>query len=237
MTPYWSMCPSPVTRCNGVGDWVEASGKRLTVIYATHGHGDHWFGTNDVLQRFPGAVAYATTGAIEFMHTQATVGRQGWDDDFPGLIPDAPVVYEAAPGAGFFLEGHRMVALEMGHTDTDATSVLHVPSIGLVVAGDVVYNGVHQYLLEGAGNGLQEWLRALDAVETLDPRAVVAGHKNRALPDDPVIVSQTRAYLLDAQRLLGQKPSPQAFFQEMIDLYPSWLNPSPLWYSAVGLLP
>lgn len=36
-------------------------------------------------------------------------------------------------------------------TDTDDTTVLHVPSIGLVVAGDVAYNGVHQYLLESGG--------------------------------------------------------------------------------------
>jgi metallo-beta-lactamase superfamily protein len=24
-------------------DWVEASGKKLTTVYATHGHGDHFF--------------------------------------------------------------------------------------------------------------------------------------------------------------------------------------------------
>jgi glyoxylase-like metal-dependent hydrolase (beta-lactamase superfamily II) len=42
----------PFTRdqIKGVGDWVERSGKRLSHIYATHGHGDHWFGT-DVLMR------------------------------------------------------------------------------------------------------------------------------------------------------------------------------------------
>ena len=36
-----------------VGDWVERSGKRLAYIYATHGHGDHWFGTGQLLERFP----------------------------------------------------------------------------------------------------------------------------------------------------------------------------------------
>ena len=25
-------------------DWIAASGKNLTTIYITHGHGDHWFG-------------------------------------------------------------------------------------------------------------------------------------------------------------------------------------------------
>ena len=38
-----------------VGDWIERSGKRLAYIYATHGHGDHWFGADGSCARFPGA--------------------------------------------------------------------------------------------------------------------------------------------------------------------------------------
>jgi len=114
--------------------------------------------------------------------------------------------------------------------------VLHVPSIGLVAAGDVVYNGVHQYLLETGGGGLEAWLAAIDQVAALRPRAVVAGHKNRDLRDDPAILSQTCDYLLDAQRLLADKPSPREFYDEMRHRYPDRLNPGPLWYGALGLL-
>ena len=32
-------------------DWVEASRKNLTTIYAMHGHGDHFFGASTVLTR------------------------------------------------------------------------------------------------------------------------------------------------------------------------------------------
>jgi glyoxylase-like metal-dependent hydrolase (beta-lactamase superfamily II) len=220
-----------------VGDWIERSGKRLTHIYATHGHGDHWFGTDLLMRRFPGPIAYATEGTIRLMHQQATQGRgELWDVDFPGLIPDSPVVYQPIPAEGFELEGHRLVAVETGHTDTDDTTVLHVPVIGLVVAGDVAYNGVHQYLLESAGGGIEAWLKAIDTVAALQPRAVVAGHKNKDLPDDPVILEQTRDYLLDARRLLADKPSPRQFYDQMIDLYPDRLNVGPVWYSALGLL-
>jgi glyoxylase-like metal-dependent hydrolase (beta-lactamase superfamily II) len=220
-----------------VGDWVESFGKRLAYIYATHGHGDHWFGTDLLLQRFPGAIAYATEGTIRLMHKQATAGRaELWDLDFPGLIPDSPVVYRPIPAEGFELEGHRLVAIETGHTDTDDTTVLHVPSIGLVVAGDVAYNGVHQYLLESAEGGIEAWLNAIDKVAALSPGAVVAGHKNKDLPDDPVILEQTRDYLLDAQRLLADKPSPRQFYEQMIALYPDRLNAGPVWYGAAGLL-
>lgn len=229
----------PFTReqVQDVGDWVASSGKNLAFIYATHGHGDHWFGTDLLMQRFPGAVAYATEGTIAVMNRQATTGRaEGWDIDFPGLIPPSPVVYQPIPADGFELEGHRLLAVETGHTDTDNTTVLHVPSIGLVVAGDVAYNGVHQYLLESADGGVESWLAAIDKVAALRPRAVVAGHKNKDLSDDPIILEQTRDYLLNAQRLLAEKPSPREYFDQIVALYPDRLNVGPVWYSAVALL-
>ncbi|MEU1443996.1 MBL fold metallo-hydrolase [Streptomyces mirabilis] len=219
-----------------VGDWVERSGKRLAYIYATHGHGDHWFGTGELLKRFPDAVPYATEGTIGIMRRNVEGREQFWDADFPGLIPDTPLVYRPIPADGFELEGHRITAVEVGHTDTDDTTVLHVPSIGLVVAGDVIYNGVHQYLLETPGGGFESWLAALDVVESLNPRSVVAGHKNRDLPDDPAVIDQTRQYLRDAQRLLAEKPTPRQFFDEMTARYPDRLNVGPVWYGAQAFL-
>lgn len=220
-----------------VGDWVERSGKRLAVIYATHGHGDHWFGTAELVKRFPGTSVFATEGTIEVMHRQATEGRtQLWDRIFPNLLPDTPVLASPIPAEGFLLEGNVVVAIETGHTDTEETSVLYVPAIGLVIAGDVAYNGVHQYISEGGDGGLQKWLRGLDVVAELHPQAVVAGHKNKNLPDDPAILDQTRRYLQDVIRLLYEKPTPEAFFEQILEIYPDRLNPSPVWYGGQVLL-
>lgn len=105
-----------------------------------------------------------------------------------------------------------------------------------MVAGDVAYNGVHQYILEGGNGGLQKWLTAIDRVAALKPRTVVAGHKNKDLPDDPAILDRTRQYLLDAIRLLDENPTAREFFDRMTGLYPDLLNPGPVWYGAVGLL-
>jgi glyoxylase-like metal-dependent hydrolase (beta-lactamase superfamily II) len=229
--------PFTYEQVSGVLDWIERSGKNVTAVYATHGHGDHWFGTELLLQRFPGAVAYATAGTIVMMHKQATEGRaQMWDVDFPGQIPPSPVVYQPIPADGVKLEGQQLLAVEVGHTDTDDTTVLHVPSIGLVVAGDVAYNGVHQYLLESSHGGVEAWLAALDKVAELQPSAVVAGHKNKDLLDDPAIIGQTRDYLLNARRLLAERPSPQDYFDQMTALYPDRLNVGPVWYTATALL-
>jgi glyoxylase-like metal-dependent hydrolase (beta-lactamase superfamily II) len=229
--------PFTRTQIQRVGDWVERSGRRLAYSYATHGHGDHWFGTGELARRFPGVTVYATAGTIEVMRRQAGPSReQLFDRIFPGQIPETPVLAEPVPARGFLLEGNPVVAVETGHTDTDQTSVLHVPSIGLVVAGDVAYNGVHQYVVEGGHGGLQEWLRALDRVAGLHPRAVVAGHKNKNRPNDPAIVHETRQYLQDVIRLLEGKPAAREFYDQMTGLYPDRLNPGVVWLGARGLL-
>src|SRR5918996_58906 len=39
-----------VEQAGALVDWVEGSGKNLATIYATHGHGDHFFGAGTVLE-------------------------------------------------------------------------------------------------------------------------------------------------------------------------------------------
>jgi glyoxylase-like metal-dependent hydrolase (beta-lactamase superfamily II) len=49
-----------------LADWVMASGKNLTTIYLTHGHGDHFFGIGLLKQRFH-ARAVARPDIVEAM--------------------------------------------------------------------------------------------------------------------------------------------------------------------------
>jgi glyoxylase-like metal-dependent hydrolase (beta-lactamase superfamily II) len=221
-----------------VADGVARSGKRLAFVYITHGHPDHWFGTASLLERFGDAdsVVYATEGTIRQMRAQLEGKEEGFAKSFPGVPENTPVLAVPVPADGFWLDGHVLRAVETGHTDTDDSTALHVPSIGLVVAGDVAYNGVHQMMLEGGDGGLEAWLAGIDRIAALNPRLVVAGHKNKNLPDDPKILDETRQYLRDAIRILAGKPTPLEFFDEMMKLHGDRLNPGPLWYSGLGLL-
>ena len=190
-----------------------------------------------LVERFPGTAVYATPGTIALMRRQATEGRQKvFDPAFPGQIGETPILAQEVPRGGILLEGNALVPVEVGHSDTDDTTVLHVPSIGLAVAGDVVYNGVHQYLLEGGHGGIDGWLAALDQVEALRPRALVAGHKNAALPDDPKAIEETRRYLRDVKRLIAARPTPEAYFEQMVSWHPDRLNPGRSGTAGSGFL-
>jgi len=63
-----------------------------------------------------------------------------------------------------------------------------------VVAGDAAYNDVHLYLAESDAQKRQEWIPALDKIESLKPRAVVARsrHSSVRFPITPNTVKVMR---------------------------------------------
>jgi glyoxylase-like metal-dependent hydrolase (beta-lactamase superfamily II) len=232
--------PLTTTQAAEVGDWVVSSGRHLRQIYVTHGHGDHWFGAIPLLQRFPGVSVLATEGTSTLMTEQNAAGFRAdfWDKVFPGQLPSGDVDVCVVDGGGVELEGVKLLPIEVGHTDTDATTMLHVPQNGLLVAGDVVYNGVHLYLTESGGvPGIDEWLAALDIAEKLHPATVIAGHKDPRLVDAPDQIQATRRYLTDAHQLLESSDSAAAFYAGMIARHPDRLNPGALWGAAITLFP
>jgi glyoxylase-like metal-dependent hydrolase (beta-lactamase superfamily II) len=221
-------------------DWVVASGKNLTTIYVTHGHGDHFFGIGALLRRFPNARAVATPDVVKLMRKQTSpdVLANWWNAFFPGQIPQHLVIAEELKQNTIDLEGHDLVAVEVGHTDTDYTTCLHVPSIGLVVAGDTVYNDVHIFLAESDTKTRREWITALDKIESLNPRAVIAGHKRPGNDDGPKIIEETRQYIRDFDRVVGETTTARELYERMLELYPDRVNPGgALWLTARAVKP
>jgi glyoxylase-like metal-dependent hydrolase (beta-lactamase superfamily II) len=217
-----------------LSDWVVASGKNLTAIYITHGHGDHFFGLASLLERFPRAKALATPEVVKAMqeHLSPAWIDNFWRRLFPGDIPDRLLVAEPLEGNDLELEGHKLVAINAGRTDTAHSTCLHVPSIGLIVGGDVVYNGIHPFLGETDTQSRLEWIATLDKLEALNPKAVIAGHKVPENDDNPRIIAETRQYLRDFNRLNAATTTARDLYDAMLEVYPYRVNPGSLWGAA-----
>lgn len=223
-----------IDQADALAEWVAAFDTNLTTVYVTHGHGDHWFGLGTLLARFPQAEAVAVSAVVARMQAQIAPEflESFWHSRFPGQIPTRLTVAEELAGGRIELEGEELRVVELGHTDTDDTTALHVPSIGLVVAGDAAYNDVHLYLAESPAEGRQAWLAALDALEDLAPSAVVAGHKRPERPDDPAIIEETRRYILDFDSALARTSTTEDLYRAMLDLHPDRVNRGAVWGSA-----
>jgi glyoxylase-like metal-dependent hydrolase (beta-lactamase superfamily II) len=225
-----------IDQSNALADWVTASGKNLTTIYITHAHGDHSFGLKILLDRFPHCKAVATAEVVKAMARQVAPEylESFWKSRFPGQIPEPILLPDELTASEIDLEGQALIPVRLGHTDTDDSTCLHVPSIGLVVAGDAVYNGIHLFQGETNSKNRPQWLAALDAIDTLKPRAVVAGHKVPANDDSPRTVDETRTYLRDFIRLDEQTTSARELYDGMLALYPDRANPGSLWGASVA---
>jgi len=221
-----------------LADWIAASGKRLSTIYITHAHPDHFFGLKLLQDRFPESLAIAPSQVVDAMRaTLAADAVEAWRRRFPGLIPSELAPAQALEGKAFDLEGHKIFPVDIGHTDTDHTTCLHVPSIGLVIAGDAVYNGTHPYLVESDHQGLLDWLAAIDKIENLQPRSVIVGHGPLDPDNTPRHIAETRRYIRDFIRLTGETKTARELYDRMLALYPDRINPGSLWGSSNAAKP
>src|SRR5271168_4009598 len=134
-----AMCT--VAEAEALANWVALHNRNLETIYITHAHFDHFYGLGILLDRFPGARAIATPKALNAIQMYLSPAVQPLARKlFPGQMPTKLVAPEPYERETFALEGHDLRIIEQGHTDSADTTSVHVPSIGLIVAGDVVYN-------------------------------------------------------------------------------------------------
>ena len=86
----------------------------------------------------------ATPAVVDQMRRHSTTealapsGRHG-----SGQFPDHLILAGDFTENVIDLQGRELAIVEVGHSDMDDTTCLYAPSIGLVVAGDVVYNDVY----------------------------------------------------------------------------------------------
>jgi glyoxylase-like metal-dependent hydrolase (beta-lactamase superfamily II) len=212
--------------------WLAQSGKNLKSVYITHPHGDHYFGLGAILKQYPEAKGLATAQAVEKMWAEIGREKDGkgfWHPRFGDEIADELVLPQVLEGDVIELGGERLEVIRTGHTDTDETSCVWVPSIGLAVTGDAVYNGVYPYLSEsGSKEARDEWRRALDRIEALRPKTVVGGHMDPEKGHGPEAISKTREYLNAIERVEGETTSVDEFYQNMLELFPRRINPGSL---------
>ncbi|OAP56968.1 hypothetical protein AYL99_09080 [Fonsecaea erecta] len=262
--------PITVSQTDGLIAWMEqtlAPGATLDYIYVTHGHGDHWFGINRLLARWPGARAVATPGTIAHMKGQIApkAFHAMWGSRFPDQIDMAFRLAEPLPASGTFYlpldegdattttpkgvdeQGYKLQAVEVGHADTHSSTVLFVPALRLVAAGDVVYGDVHQMLGEANTHALRmEWVRAVDTVAALDPtpQVVVPGHVKPHELCGAWHLERTRRYILDFDALVeggggsgDDSPRPQnarELVARMKELWPTRFNDGALVVGAIN---
>ncbi|KAI4862458.1 Metallo-hydrolase/oxidoreductase [Hypoxylon rubiginosum] len=219
-----------------LADWIEATvpDKRLTTVYITHGHGDHWFNVPYLQARFPGVKVVSTPQSIDHMATQLTPEFHSfWNSLFPDQIETTSfhISAEPLPADGkFTMEGHAFEAVDVGHSDTDETTFLYVPSLKMAVAGDIVYNDVHMWMAESPAQSQRDaWLRSLDKVASLGPEIVVGSHHRPGGVDGAFNIEASKRYIRTFSKLRRESRSAEELYGKVLEAYPNRIGKLVLW--------
>ena len=232
-------------QAESLADWIETlfPDKRLTYIYVTHGHGDHFFGLSTILKRFPNATAVATKGTLAHMEEQISPDSQSfWNTWFPGEQIDFPVPLQTkallSDNLTIDLEGHKLLAVPAGHSDTDDSSFLWVPDLKMAVTGDIVYNGVYSYLAESLTAPLrQKWIHAIEKVKSFHPETVVVGHKQPGAVDGSWTLNATQGYIRLWDKLASEAKNAEDMFHKVRSADPDKIGDFVLWWSCLQQFP
>jgi cyclase len=217
----------------------------IRTLVNTHGDGDHWWGNELVgaaeIVATEAAVAHEMKAVTP--GSMAALRRLGSALALAGGSPIPNPLRGSLRSSGRFLRGmaapydhhgitltrptrtfsgrldvavggRKLELIEVGPAHTHGDLIVHVPDARVVFAADVAFIGSTPVMWVGPLDG---WLRALDAIEALEPEVVVPGH---GPVTDLAGLGTLRAYwtYLDgaARRRLADGLAPNAVAREIV---------------------
>lgn len=171
------------------------SKKNLTTIYITHFHPDHYFGLNVVKQAFPKAKIVTNAQSLAEIKKTWKAKLKQWAPMYGQLVPTEPVLPRVLATRSITLEGQTLEIRGPAQGDSPDNTYVWIPSIKTVIAGDIVYSGVHPWTAETKPETRKAWIKTLDEINALGPTTVIAGHKDPKNKDDASAIKQTKEYL------------------------------------------
>ncbi|MEU3564452.1 MBL fold metallo-hydrolase [Kitasatospora sp. NPDC006786] len=227
-----------LTRSAGreLAEWVAGKGRRLLAVVVTHQHPDHYFGAEEVLRLFPDAQLLAAPAVVEGIRRTVAAKVAQWKPVYGDDIPDHPLIPAPLLPQPLMLDRQVIPVLLLGQADCGDSTVVHVPSVRTVIAGDFVHNGTHVWTADTTPAQRTTWGHNLGRIADLGADRVIAGHRAPGQGDDAArVLAFTGEYLQDFDRLLAEHPDdPEALVTAMNERYGELTLPSILELGAAA---
>lgn len=155
---------------------LRASDKRLTMIYISHGDPDYYFGLQTLTEAFPKARVVASAATVAHIRKTMDAKLAYWGPQMGADQPKRLLVPQVLQGDRLELEGQALQIIGLDGPQPDR-SFVWIPSIKAVVGGVVVAEHIHVWMADTQTvQSHADWLAALQRIEQLAPRTVIAGH-------------------------------------------------------------
>jgi glyoxylase-like metal-dependent hydrolase (beta-lactamase superfamily II) len=206
-----------------VAEFIKKSGKNLTTVYVSHAHPDHYFGLAVMKEEFPNAKLVALPEAVPAIERGWPARREFWYPTYGEELPSpTPVLPTALARPELTLEGETFPITGGLTGDGPGNTIVWIPSLKAVVAGDIIFNQVH--FGQPADNSA--WEASFAKIEALKPEMVIGGHSKIGVKHGPEVIAWMRQYTKDFRAFKAQSKSADELKQKMLAKYPNLAMPS-----------
>ncbi len=199
---------------------IKEQKRTLRTVYITHFHPDHYFGLVVLRKEFPKAKFVARPAAVADIKRTWKDKVAAWKDMYKDAIPDRPIIPDELAGDTIVLEGQKLSIAGELQGDAMDNSYVWVPSLKLVVTGDLVYNQVHPWTAETTPASRKAWAASLDRIAALKPDVVVPGHQKPDAKDDAQSLQFVKDYLAAFDAALAAAKTSEDLQAAMKKKYP-----------------
>jgi len=201
---------------------IRETKKPLSIIYITHEHADHFLGLEVFREAYPRVRIIANSAVVERINKVYQGKIDKWKTILGSGATSHVVAIEQFDGDFITFGSSQIEVLKNIQGDTDENTMLWIPGQRILIAGDVLFNGMHVYTAETDSKARGEWLNSLQRIRELKPSVVIPGHsKVGATLDVTTAVDFTENYLLAFEEELNKAKDPNGLIKAMKERFPS----------------
>ena len=209
-----------LSEAHRVAAMVLESRKNLIAVYSTHAHPDHYFGVAVMRQAFPNTQLVALPAVVAGIKNGWEGRYTFWSATYGNNLPaNGPILPDELQTTSFMLEGQQLEPVGGVQGDGPNNSFVWIPSIRTVIAGDIVFSGVHFGV--PSGNNRAEWLKTLDQIAALKPAVVIPGHQVPGAKNDLSAIAFMKKYMQDWDRAVAASKNADDLKAAMKKIYPA----------------
>ncbi|MBI4680401.1 MAG: MBL fold metallo-hydrolase [Nitrospirae bacterium] len=150
--------------------------KPIKYVVNTHYHLDHTFGNSEFAKL--GAVIISDTNDSKNLKTRGEIALKN-AKDYGLSEQDMKGTKIAYPALTFNdrmeidLGDQKIEMIFIGHSHTDGSILVYLPEKKILFAGDILFTNYHPFIADG---NIEEWVKALDYIMTMDVEKIIPGH-------------------------------------------------------------
>jgi glyoxylase-like metal-dependent hydrolase (beta-lactamase superfamily II) len=201
-----------------VVDLIKATNKKLTTVFLTHAHPDHYIGMEVIRSAYPDAKFVTTAKVLADYDMKKEDTLAALQMAFPpGSVPDKVVTFTVVQGTSIPVDGYPLEVVEIAEPgESPVAAGLALKSMKAFIAGDLLYNQAHLWLAECNSAG---WIKNLDTLAGMGFETFYPGHGAKG---GTTMIAEDKKYLQDAQPILDAAMKSDDAIAGLKAAYPTW---------------